>query len=272
MSLARNNGSDFGKSCVSPFTSSTCNLRWRAGAKRHIILATDEDSDMPFVSSYRLANQPRGLCAVTYDTSGTTCSGNFLFEPPFQPRVFWSSGRQFYRNSSAPLTLDPIYSAEIALTAQLVVENAVSVSLLIKSDFNANRNGPISNWDSTSRYFNTFAVNKADVNNIHTATLQYGDPRFAAEDAITFTNFSAQRTLANLNANGLSGSFQARVLAAGGFARVFRIQDIIDTTLGPNVIENIYTAIAVFVSNCTLIYVPDPVRLPTSYLLSPSLR
>ncbi|KAJ3213606.1 hypothetical protein HDU67_002657 [Dinochytrium kinnereticum] len=274
MSLANNNGSDFGKACVSPFTSSSCNLNWRSGAKKHIILATDEDSDLPFTTAYRLPNQPRGLCALTYDWSGSTCSGGFLFEPPFEPRVFWPTGRQFYRNSSQALTLDSVYSEEIRQTAQLVVQNAVSVSLLIKSDFNANRNGPISNWDSTSRYFNTFAAKKAIVSNIHTATLQYGDPRFASEDAITFGNFNPDRTLSNLNAAGLGVSFQARVLSAGGFARVFRIQDIIDTTLGQNVIENIYTAIAVFISNCSLVYIPDPItttEAPSSQIATSTL-
>ncbi|KAJ3106229.1 hypothetical protein HDU97_006862, partial [Phlyctochytrium planicorne] len=280
MSLAANNGSDFQKSCVSPYTaSSSCNLKWRNGTKKHIILATDEDSDIPYTSKYTMPNQPPGLCALTYsDNSGKTCSGGYYIEPPFQPRVYWSTGRQFFRNSSTTLTLDPIYQQELDKTVQVVLENAVAMSLLIKSDFNANRNGPISNWDSTSRYFNTYATNKAIVSNIHTSTLQYGDPKYASEDATTFENFNGTTTLNNLIAAGLGSSFQAKILASGGSARVFRIQDIIDPTLGQNVIENIYSAIAVFVKNCSLTYVPDDVTstsvatvdIQTKYTISSS--
>ncbi|KAJ3192367.1 hypothetical protein HK101_006678 [Irineochytrium annulatum] len=262
MSLANNSGSDFNKNCVKPYnTQAACVLNWRANAKKNIIIATDEDSDLPTLSKYMVGTQSAStaLCPTQYNSQGTFCS-EAQFEPPFQPRVFWSPGRQYFRNTSTPLTIDSSYVTEIATTAQIVVENGARVSMLIKSDFNANRNGPISNYDSSSTWFNQNAPDKSVTSVIHTTIYQYGDPAVQSEDPNTFANFNNTATLAGLQGEGLGNSFQAQVLAKGGYVRLFRIQDIVDS--GQYVINNIYQAIAQQVQNCSYQYVPDPVSCP----------
>jgi hypothetical protein len=260
ISLAANNGSDFAKACVAPYTSAQCVLGWRQNAKKQIIMATDEDSDLPTLSRYRVLNQANnGLCPQLY--SSTARCGTTSFEPPFQSRIYDSNARQFFRNTSAPLRLDAAYMEEIAITSRTLIQNAATLSLLVKSDFNANRNGPISNYDSTSSWFNKFAPNKSDINTFHTTIVQYGDPLSQAQDNITFGNFSITDTLGILNERGLSQSLQAQVLSQGGLMRLFRIQDIVDTNRGAYVLQNIYTALAVQVQQCAIVYVPDTVGI-----------
>jgi hypothetical protein len=141
VALASNNGSDFTKSCsaVSGFSAVNCVLNWRRDANKQIILVTDEDSDIPFLTRYRMPGQVNTLCPTYYtDTLGNNCGSSSRYEPPFQPRVFYRAGSQFYRNSSVPIVLEDPYYNEINATAQLIIKNSASVTLLVKSNFNAN--------------------------------------------------------------------------------------------------------------------------------------
>jgi hypothetical protein len=200
------------------------------------------------------------MCPQAYsDTAGLRC-GTTPFEPPFRSRTYWASRYQYFRNTSAPLQLEAPWTLEIDRTASVLIQSAATLSLLVKSDFNANRNGPISNFDNSSLWWKTFA-STAGINTHHTAIVQFGDPMSQSQDYSTFSGFSPDGTLNLLRSRSLGDSLQARVLSQGGLMRLFRIQDIIDTSTGAYVLQNIYTAIAVQVQNCTVIYVPDTVSV-----------
>ncbi|KAJ3104713.1 hypothetical protein HDU96_008838 [Phlyctochytrium bullatum] len=223
MSLANNAGADLEKACGPGVASLDCRLVWRQGSKRHILLATDEDSDLPFTTKYRLLNQPAGLCALQYTTT-QGCNTIYQFEPPFTPRIYHPPARQFFRNATTPpLSLDAAYAEEVRLTAQLTVDAAVGVTMLVRADANANRNGPVSTYDTASPIFVKRQAELAAAgvagetpSGIHTAMLQYGDPRVASEDPDTLTGFNLRGTVDGLARAGLSGSFQALALGAGG--------------------------------------------------------
>ncbi|KAJ3175038.1 hypothetical protein HK101_010770 [Irineochytrium annulatum] len=254
ISLANNSGADFGKKCTGAHASQ-CNLTWRPGAEKVIIVATDEDSDLPTKASYLVPKQSNttALCPVLY--SYPMKCAQPLYEPSFGPKMFWSPGEQYYRTSAAPLTLDAGFANEIGVTAGVILQSAARVTLLIRSDINANRNGPISSFDSTSNYYNIVAGRGGvAASSVHTTIFQYGDP---AADTAVGGAFDPAGTLAGLKAAGLNQSLQAQVLAKGGYVRLFKIQDIVDPTKGKSAVDNIFTAIATSVSNCTLEYVPD---------------
>ncbi|KAJ3068215.1 hypothetical protein HDU98_008625 [Podochytrium sp. JEL0797] len=244
MTLQFNNGTDMDRtSCISGFRgSSTCNLQWRNGAQRQIIMATDEDSDIPISNNYLLPNQGSGdaFCPSGYSLVTMGClSGTAMIEPPFQPSLFWNSN--YYRTSPGPISLEQPYYDEIQLTAKMIITNSVSLSLLMKSDFNANIKGPQSTFDEHNLWFSTFGANSSNVNHAHTAVLQYGDPRMQAQDD-AFGSFSAAQTWVNLNASGLEESLQAVVLKGGGVMRVYQIEEIIDPVMGPEILSNVYHA------------------------------
>ncbi|KAJ3005439.1 UNVERIFIED_CONTAM: hypothetical protein HDU68_004617 [Siphonaria sp. JEL0065] len=48
MTLQPNNGSDMSQSCSGSYTGS-CKIIWSSGAQSQIIMATDEDSDIPYL-------------------------------------------------------------------------------------------------------------------------------------------------------------------------------------------------------------------------------
>lgn len=53
--LFNNNGADLVKNCDKTVDSS-CGVFWRANATKVIMHATDEDSDLPVLASYRVTN------------------------------------------------------------------------------------------------------------------------------------------------------------------------------------------------------------------------
>jgi hypothetical protein len=52
-----NKGRDMNKACDKKVTAANCILDWRADATKVFLHATDEDSDLPTVSSYYAKDQ-----------------------------------------------------------------------------------------------------------------------------------------------------------------------------------------------------------------------
>ncbi|KAJ3262843.1 hypothetical protein HDU77_011704 [Chytriomyces hyalinus] len=166
MTLNSNNGSDMGQSCLTGYNGTACKIIWRAGSERQIIMATDEDSDIPYLNSYLMPGQGNALCPSGYANG---CTG-MTIEPPFQPRIF--SNQNYYRNASTPITLEAPYYQEIELTANLLISSGTSISLLMKSDFNANTAGPQSTFNLYNQYFVKNVTDKSVTSDTHTSIVQ----------------------------------------------------------------------------------------------------
>jgi hypothetical protein len=203
-------------------------------------------------------SQAESLCATQY--IGNLCpSASSMYEPPFWPKVFVPTSRQFFRNTSQQISLDPSYVSEIQATASMITSYGAHVTILMKSDFNANRAGPISSFDNTSSYYRLYGKG-SNPNSFHTSIMQYGLPQAQVQDAASFQNFNPAETWSNLKSLGLESSLQGLVLSQGGLIRAFQIQDIIDAVNGPKILDSIYSSIsAIEVSNCTSLFVLDPV-------------
>jgi hypothetical protein len=116
------------KSCVSGVTSAACTLNFRAGATKVIMLATDEDSDLPFYAANRETDQSslaNTFCNVEYSATAMTClSSGTRVEPGFNavfdyvPKlssnkwVLDKTKRNYFRNSSE-LVLAAPYEIEL---------------------------------------------------------------------------------------------------------------------------------------------------------------
>ncbi|KAJ3238330.1 hypothetical protein HDU78_003589 [Chytriomyces hyalinus] len=250
MTLNSNNGSDMGQSCLTGYNGTACKIIWRAGSERQIIMATDEDSDIPYLNSYLMPGQGNALCPSGYANG---CTG-MTIEPPFQPRIF--SNQNYYRNASTPITLEAPYYQEIELTANLLISSGTSISLLMKSDFNANTAGPQSTFNSYNQYFVKNVTDKSVTSDTHTSIVQYGHPNLQSQSS-SFGNFNPTETLSNLQLNSLGLSLQAKMLGAGGMMRVYKIQDLLNTTTGPNLLSNMYVEITNDITNCSTYTVTD---------------
>ncbi|KAJ3045293.1 hypothetical protein HDV00_011165, partial [Rhizophlyctis rosea] len=240
MSLANNNGADFLKKCRDPYLAS-CTLSWRTSTastpvSRSIIMATDEDSDMPVLSKYRMTGQSTSTawCATTYQGSDQYCSDSSKFEPRFGNSGYYAKASQYFRANASAISLDQAYYNEIAQTAQAIADNNVILTMLIKSDSNANTVGPNSQWNQNSYYWNQThktADRKSDIDplNIFTTIVQYGHPDLNVQNA-DFSNFDKYATYVSLRDHGLGQSLQAQVLnATNGVARVYKIQDLVSS-------------------------------------------
>ncbi|KAJ3171404.1 hypothetical protein HDU88_007483 [Geranomyces variabilis] len=183
MSLAGNNGADYLRKCVNGDTSSAnCNISWRTNVTKSMILITDEDSDLPIYTKYRMPGQSAAtsLCAAQYSYNSWSnsyyCSSTF--EPGWNDKTFWTKYAQYFRYSKDPIVLDPTYQSETDLTADLVIANEVQISILMKSDFNANLANPNSCYNPTSLYWNATHTSATwgdqDPLNIHTTIVQFG--------------------------------------------------------------------------------------------------
>ncbi|KAJ3150348.1 hypothetical protein HDU89_003126 [Geranomyces variabilis] len=210
MSLAGNNGADYLRKCVNGDTSSAnCNISWRTNVTKSMILITDEDSDLPIYTKYRMPGQSAAtsLCAAQYSYNSWSnsyyCSSTF--EPGWNDKTFWTKYAQYFRYSKDPIVLDPTYQSETDLTADLVIANEVQISILMKSDFNANAANPNSGYNPTSLYWNathTAATwGDQDPLNIHTTIVQFGHPDLAVQSA-DWKTFDQQATYNALVNNG----------------------------------------------------------------------
>ncbi|KAI8622162.1 hypothetical protein BC830DRAFT_1224162, partial [Chytriomyces sp. MP71] len=258
MSLNANQGSDMQKSCSGNYTSN-CTLTWRPDAQRQILMATDEDSDIPYLNSYLMPQQGGGLCPSGYN-NGKGCSG-MQIEPPFQSRIYWNNN--YYRNSPDPLILEDPYYTEIAVTANVIIQNAVSISLIMKSDYNANLKGPQSTFDSYNLYFQNITVDKNATNHRHTAIVQFGDPTLQSQNE-SLGDFNATETLAALKNASLESSLQGQVLQEGGIMRVYELQLMIDAVNGPTYLSNIFNELVNMLQSCQVMYMLDTTSTSTT--------
>ncbi|KAI9205746.1 uncharacterized protein BJ171DRAFT_580392 [Polychytrium aggregatum] len=231
------NPADLAQTCMSDFTTSQdCSLQWNPASQKQIILVTDEDSDLPLLAKYTLAGQNASAyaCATTLVDSRRCPKSyppysTYQFEPTFSPSIYYKSSRQnqIYRNSPEPIVLADVAYAEIAATANAILSSQALVSILIKSDFNANIYGPQSTFDSHNAYYNTLASSTSPPpaqSTIHTSLAQYGNPGDSAEND-DYTGFDSARTLQNLQGSGLAQSLQALVLQGNGYLRTYALQD-----------------------------------------------
>jgi hypothetical protein len=147
---------------------------------------------------------------------------------------------QRYRSSNEPLVLDSSYEDEIAATADMIVLHDTSIHLLMKGDFNSNPYQPSSSYNSHNWYFNLIGAKSEEVDNTHTAHLQYGDSLQAKQEA-NLSSWDAAETLENLNSSNLENSLQGRVLAQGGFMRLYDVEGLIDTDL--NIVAQFFDAV-----------------------------
>ncbi|TPX43049.1 hypothetical protein SeMB42_g04880 [Synchytrium endobioticum] len=273
MVLPPKSGKDLSKKCVdNNFKGSACVLSYRSDAAIQIIMATDEDSDLPTSSSYRVPGQVQQsttLCgALQYYRTGaeTECDYSYSFEPLFiSPKYLYGvyyqvSGKaqqlfQWYRNDSSPVVLHSSWYTEINTTAQIVTNANAVINLMIRTDSNANRNGPISQFDQTSYYW-MYATPRTTKESTHTTMVQYGHPAYNVMSD-NFSDFNSTATLALLNAQGLGSSFQAQILSRNGLAKLFSIQNFISN---PNVVMNFFTQSVTTSTNCYTIVDPSPVQ------------
>ncbi|TPX38036.1 hypothetical protein SmJEL517_g00041 [Synchytrium microbalum] len=286
MVLPPKSGIDLISGCVnSAFTGASCNLTYRSGAAIQVIMATDEDSDIPTNVNYRQSDQVTQvttMCASQQYTSKgneSDCDASNSFEPLFiSPKYLYGLNYyvggggniqtlyQWFRNSSAPLVLHNTYYKEINATADVVAASNAAIMLMMRPDENANRNGPISQFDSTSYYYNWMAPSGSANDSTHTAIAQYGHP-YANVMGANYTNFNSTATLAALRARGLGSSFQAQVLARGGLAKLFSISDFISNI---NVVNNFFTQSIQVSTSCYTVTDPSPVQ-PSLTSAAPSI-
>jgi hypothetical protein len=252
-----NNGGDMLKGCAD---QATCALNWRTDVTKSIIMATDEDSDLPTRSTYRMNGQTASssLCALQYTRNWNqkaqqyTYSCDYSFEPDFNAKGFWDSMRQYVRESKDMIAMAAPYQAEIDLTANLLAQHQVQMNMLIKTDGNANTYGPQSSYDKTSRYWNaTHQQGSADVDSVgsDTITMQFGHPDMNVQSA-NFSNFDQQATYNNLVQKGFRNSLQAQVLSKNGVMRLFKLQDVIDPVKGNMVTDGFFEATVDMVEYC----------------------
>jgi len=266
-----NNGGDMLKGCAD---QATCTLNWRTDVTKSIIMATDEDSDLPTRSTYRMNGQTASssLCALQYTRNWNqkaqqyTYNCDYSFEPDFNAKGFWDSMRQYVRESKDMIAMTAPYQAEIDLTANLLAQHQVQMNMLIKTDGNANTYGPQSSYDKTSRYWNaTHQQGSTDVDSVgsDTITMQFGHPDMNVQSA-DFSNFDQQATYNNLVQKGFRNSLQAQVLSKNGVMRLFKLQDVVDPVKGDMVTDGFFEATVDMVEYCPPVVSTIPATTTTA--------
>eukprot|EP00158_Paraphelidium_tribonemae_P004027 Partr_v1_DN26528_c0_g1_i2_m3373 len=240
--------------CSSKYGSNNaaiCNLSWRSGAQKVMIVVTDEDSDLPVNPALRMPNQEAESLAQKYYNNGAPFEA--LYNVGFTPKVFkaiTTSYKQYYRNAGN-LQLETSYSLEVAATAQVLIDNNVIVNFVMNE---LTGDDSLKNYAAISRY-------AGDSNSI--AFLQFGNPLLASQSA-DYQSFSRSQTLTNLRNAGLGNSLQARMLAADKQIRLHRILPF--SQQNENVINSFYdqlvTSSVSAVQNCT--YFDDVVPISSS--------
>jgi hypothetical protein len=133
------------------------------------------------------------------------------------------------------------------------------LSVFIKTDFNQNPHQPSSSFNAFNplfQYLQQASSTPLTTDDYHTAISQYGDPSQSAQNS-DFTGFDSVGTLSALGSKGLSSSLQGRILSSGGYARLYKIEDIVNCTKGAEVIQNFYNATFNDVTKC--ITIPDKI-------------
>lgn len=291
-SLPPNSGQDLTMNCSSSVggsQASTCNLNWRSGATPAIIVATDEDSDLPMSSKWFAPGQSAtsSFFSRNYDASGAPLFPTAAFEPTWTGNRTFARIQQYrdvwtwYRNSSN-IRLDPGYDAELQLTAKIVSDNRASVTILMNTFVGTSSTSDPSGFywpyittvsafnPAVNNYFDSNLAAQASISpdNLTVVTLQFGDPAVQVQNN-DLSGFDASATLHLLQSRGLGGSLQGRVLANGsGVVRLFDINQFtygqyngsFSTASSSQMVQNVFqqtvvTSVLVH-TNCTI--VDDP--------------
>ena len=119
-----------------------------------------------------------------------------------------------------PLVLDPIYQAELNLTAQIILERNAMVFGIVNSGINPATTSSQSYFDEKSLYWSETYLksNPTFQDDEQTTTVQFGNPQADVSSA-NYSAFNSAGTLANLYTRGLSQSLQAQILSNNGFMR-----------------------------------------------------
>jgi hypothetical protein len=224
--LPPDNGNFMTKSCSTKY-SRNCTFWWRPNALKVFILATDENSDLPTIARYRTTGQNSSM---SFCGSGACLGG---VEPPFLPYSVWShpttgATRNIYRTAQ-PMRMPGPYEEELRLTADALIRNNVYLNLLVSPKVYGGE--AVAHFDSTSPYWNfvmaniTNALRPRDSNTV--TMYQYGHAGLSVQFA-NYSGFSSSLTLQNHVRANLTSSLNARILASGGFVRLFNVERFVN--------------------------------------------
>ena len=266
------------KQCVG-VTPGQCVLEWRPDALKSMILITDENSDMPTMTRYRLPgheNRNNSDCTNWLSSAAGDCSlSAWLYEPSYSPKV--ALGYQAYlatRNdpryyyywfrSGLPIRLNDVYQAELNLTASMLLQNGVFLSLVTIHGGWGGYHYSYWWW----KQLNPVAAaspqpwKAAPWDSNFLISRQYGHISLNVQNATDLSRFNINATLANHFTQNLSLSLQARVLSGGGIMRIFNLGLMNNQSLPAhqnylrNMIRQIVSNSAAISRFCTLAEVP----------------
>jgi len=231
--LPPSTGADMDISCPTNYGGasdrSKCKIDWGKNSSKVIVLATDEDSDLPTNVKYQMTGQASKTgCSMLYDKKGAPVDTDWMIEPLFYPSVMLplngvKNTKTYYRTGNG-MTLDNGFQQEIDHTAKLLSSSDVMLISLISQ-----RPGT---EDSYFRQFVSIsAFNKDDSeyfagksnlipDQVTVVTYQFGHPDYQSHLA-NYSNFKSDKTKISLEQNGFGKSLQAQVIGLGGYMRVF---------------------------------------------------
>ena len=226
-SLPPENGNYMTKSCQGVYTS-RCTLNWRPNALKVMILATDENSDLPTLARYRMPGQNGSISFCWAPWANNVCTSGI--EPPFLPRTIMrdTSGNNNYYRTAQPMRMPTPYEEEIRATAQVLLDQGVYMNVLMS--LQAWGGEAIAKFDNTNLFWRQAFANVTLAQRPSDGTIvsayQYGDFNQAVQFA-NYSGFNRAATLQRLTTANLSNSLNARVLASGGFIRLFNVERFI---------------------------------------------
>ena len=227
-SLPPENGNFMTKVCTGVYTS-RCTLNWRPNALKVMILATDENSDLPTLARYRMPGQNGSISFCWAPWANNVCTSGI--EPPFLPRTIMrdTSGNNNYYRTAQPMRMPTPYEEEIRATAQVLLDQGVYMNVLMS--LQAWGGEAIAKFDNTNLFWRQAFANVTLAQRPSDGTIvsayQYGDFNQAVQFA-NYSGFNRAATLQRLTTANLSNSLNARVLASGGFIRLFNVERFIN--------------------------------------------
>ncbi|KAI3657175.1 hypothetical protein MP638_000299, partial [Amoeboaphelidium occidentale] len=271
----QNDGNDMDACCTDEFggsDKSKCNLTWRQDSTRVIILATDEDSDLPHVLRVPGQTPSSSLCYGYTDASGNCLYDVFRHEPTWGPYTIRTVyGDYFQRNnyyrSSTEISLSQIYQNELDLTANMLLSSGVYLNLLYSSytfEFL-----PVSYFDHRSPHWNALksANSSLQSDSRYVAAIQFGSLNAQVQDS-NFTSFDVPATLNKLVKFKTENSLQYKVLSGSNGVGLMRVFDIdlfaSGGTIGNNMVNAFYQQLVYHADylqqSCT--FIPEPSTTP----------
>ncbi|KAI8923660.1 hypothetical protein BC831DRAFT_514053 [Entophlyctis helioformis] len=224
-------------------SSEGCSLGWRPDSSKFIVMATNSDSDLPYMPANRMTGQSQGHPFKPFNVSSLAqVPAPALLEPAFLPSTWWYdtgiAGFQMYRNASAPPRLSSAWQAEVNATAQSLLSSRTH--LVLFADIIAQpRGSPMSSWDYPNPY-REFALASVrgtaalETDTLTTAAMQYGHPLynvFVSSSDIDPLALDRSATLDSLRSNGLPLSLQSLMLAGNGQMEIVAL-DQLQTLVG----------------------------------------